>query len=42
MDWMETWCSTKSSTFSLMSKMMTMPIIRSRAMKNVAINFFIM
>ena len=32
---------TKSSIFSLMSKMMTMPMIRRSATKKVLMNFFI-
>ena len=33
--------ATKSSIFSLMSKMITIPIIRRIAMKKVSINFFV-
>ena len=33
---------TKSSIFSLMSKIMTIPIISSSAMKNVLMNFLTM
>ena len=34
--------ATKSSIFSLMSKMITIPIMSRIAIKNVAMNFFIM